>query len=64
MTIETTHVGSLPRGDELSSFLLAKDKGEIYDKDQFEASVQVSWFSSTGGYLGGVKPPDRGQGPA
>ena len=40
MTIETTHVGSLPRGDELSSFLLAKDKGEIYDKDQFEASVQ------------------------
>ena len=40
MTIETTHVGSLPRGDELSSFLLAKDKGEAYDRSQFEASVQ------------------------
>ena len=40
MTIETTHVGSLPRGDELSSFLLAKDKGEIYDRGRFEASVQ------------------------
>jgi 5-methyltetrahydropteroyltriglutamate--homocysteine methyltransferase len=40
MTIETTHVGSLPRGDELSSFLIAKDKGEAYDSDQFENIVQ------------------------
>ena len=40
MTIETTHVGSLPRGEELSSLLLAKDKGEPFDKNQFEATVQ------------------------
>ena len=40
MTIETTHVDSLPRGDELSSFLIAKDKGEAYDSDQFENIVQ------------------------
>ena len=40
MTIETTHVGSLPRGDALSALLLAKDKGETYDSTQFEATVQ------------------------
>jgi len=40
MTIETTHVGSLPRGDELSALLLAKDKGETYDSTQFETTVQ------------------------
>ena len=40
MTIETTHVGSLPRGEELSSLLLAKDKGEPFDENQFEATVQ------------------------
>lgn len=40
MTIETTHVGSLPRGEELSSLLLAKDKGEPFDENQFEVTVQ------------------------
>jgi 5-methyltetrahydropteroyltriglutamate--homocysteine methyltransferase len=40
MRIETTHVGSLPRGDELSSLLLAKDKGESFDKAHFETTVQ------------------------
>lgn len=40
MTIETTHVGSLPRGDALSALLLAKDKGEPYDPEAFEAAVQ------------------------
>ena len=40
MTLETTHVGSLPRGEELSAFLLAKDKGDPFDSDQFEATVQ------------------------
>lgn len=40
MTIETTHVGSLPRGDRLSSLLLAKDKGEEFDAADFEATVQ------------------------
>lgn len=40
MTIETTHVGSLPRGDALSALLLARDKGEPYDAAEFEAAVQ------------------------
>jgi len=42
MNIETTHVGSLPRGDELSALLIAKDKGENYDKELFEEKVQTS----------------------
>jgi 5-methyltetrahydropteroyltriglutamate--homocysteine methyltransferase len=42
MTIETTHVGSLPRGDALSALLLAKDKGEAYDPEAFEAAVQAA----------------------
>ena len=42
MTIETTHVGSLPRGDDLSALLLAKDKGEAYDSAQFETTVQAA----------------------
>lgn len=40
MTIETTHVGSLPRGDALSALLIAKDKGEAYDAAAFEATVE------------------------
>lgn len=42
MTIDTTHVGSLPRGDELSALLLARDKGEAYDSAKFEATVQAA----------------------
>ena len=42
MAIETTHVGSLPRGDKLSALLLARDKGEYYDVDEFERVVQAA----------------------
>jgi 5-methyltetrahydropteroyltriglutamate--homocysteine methyltransferase len=42
MTIDTTHVGSLPRGDELSALLLARDKGEAYDSAKFETTVQAA----------------------
>ena len=38
--IETTHVGSLPRGDELVPLLLARDHGEEYDVAEFDAVVQ------------------------
>jgi 5-methyltetrahydropteroyltriglutamate--homocysteine methyltransferase len=38
--IETTHVGSLPRGNELVPLLLARDHGETYDIDAFDALVQ------------------------
>ena len=38
--IETTHVGSLPRGEELAGLLIAKDRGEAYDAARFETVVQ------------------------
>lgn len=38
--IRTTHVGSLQRGDVLTPLLLARDKGEPYDTDAFDATVQ------------------------
>jgi 5-methyltetrahydropteroyltriglutamate--homocysteine methyltransferase len=39
-SIETTHVGSLPRGEELVPLLLARDHGEPYDIAAFDALVQ------------------------
>ena len=38
--IEVTHVGSLPRGDELTALLLAKDHGKPYDAAEFDRAVQ------------------------
>lgn len=40
--IETTHVGSLPRGPELVPLLLARDKGEAYDEAEFDRVVQAA----------------------
>jgi 5-methyltetrahydropteroyltriglutamate--homocysteine methyltransferase len=40
--IETTHVGSLPRGDELVPLLLARDHGQPYDAAEFDAKVQAA----------------------
>jgi len=40
--IDVTHVGSLPRGDELVPLLLAKDHGNPYDADAFERTVQAA----------------------
>jgi len=40
MTIATTHVGSLPRGDKLTPLLLARDHGEAYDAAEFDRVVQ------------------------
>jgi 5-methyltetrahydropteroyltriglutamate--homocysteine methyltransferase len=37
--ILTTHVGSLPRGAELSEFLFAAEREEPVDRDRFEAVV-------------------------
>jgi 5-methyltetrahydropteroyltriglutamate--homocysteine methyltransferase len=39
-SIDVTHVGSLPRGDELTALLLARDHGRPYDADVFERVVQ------------------------
>jgi len=38
--IATTHVGSLPRGPELTPLLLARDHGEPYDAEAFDRVVQ------------------------
>jgi len=38
--IDVTHVGSLPRGDELTALLLAKDHGKPYDAAAFDSIVQ------------------------
>lgn len=38
--IATTHVGSLPRGLELTPLLLARDAGEPYDAAAFDGAVQ------------------------
>ena len=48
--IETTHVGSLPRGPELTPLLLARDKhvtgnapaGEAFDEAEFDRVVQIA----------------------
>jgi 5-methyltetrahydropteroyltriglutamate--homocysteine methyltransferase len=40
VTIATTHVGSLPRGDKLTPLLLARDHGEAYDAAAFDQVVQ------------------------
>jgi 5-methyltetrahydropteroyltriglutamate--homocysteine methyltransferase len=40
--IKTSHVGSLPRGPELVPLLLARDKGEPYDAEEFDRVVQAA----------------------
>jgi 5-methyltetrahydropteroyltriglutamate--homocysteine methyltransferase len=40
--IKTTHVGSLPRGPELTALLLARDHGEDYDAAEFDRVVQAA----------------------
>ena len=42
MTIATSHVGSLPRGPELTPLLLARDAGEPYDAVAFDTVVQTA----------------------
>ena len=40
--IKTTHVGSLPRGDELTPLLIARDKGDPYDAEAFDTAVSAA----------------------
>ncbi|WP_144098394.1 cobalamin-independent methionine synthase II family protein [Croceicoccus sediminis] len=37
--IKTTHVGSMPRGEELTPLLLARDAGKPYDAEEFDRVV-------------------------
>jgi 5-methyltetrahydropteroyltriglutamate--homocysteine methyltransferase len=40
--IRTTHVGSMPRGEELTPLLRARDAGESYDAAQFDTVVSAA----------------------
>lgn len=40
--IKTTHVGSLPRGEELTPLLLARDAGKPYDAAEFDRVVSTA----------------------
>jgi 5-methyltetrahydropteroyltriglutamate--homocysteine methyltransferase len=42
MKIRTTHVGSLPRGEELTPLLKARDSGQPYDAAEFDQKVSAS----------------------
>ena len=39
MPLLTTHVGSLPRTQEVVDFLFARERGETYDQAQFDATM-------------------------
>src|SRR5690606_21280804 len=38
--ILTTHVGSLPRSDEVNQLLLKKERGEDYDRAEFDRAIR------------------------
>ena len=40
--IATTHVGSMPRGEELTPLLRARDAGDAYDAAEFDAKVSAA----------------------
>lgn len=40
--IATTHVGSMPRGPELTALLLARDAGTPYDSAEFDSAVSAA----------------------
>ena len=39
MPVLTTHVGSLPRSQEVVDFLFARERGDAYDQAQFDATM-------------------------
>src|SRR5919202_6017819 len=40
--ILTTHIGSLPRPDELRGLLQARDRGDVYDQQALASLVRAS----------------------
>ena len=42
MTILTTHVGSLPRSQEVVDFIFARERGEPYDQAAFDAAMTAA----------------------
>src|SRR5437016_4353927 len=41
-TIKTTHVGSLPRTEELATMIVASEKGEEVDRERLAEAIQRS----------------------
>jgi 5-methyltetrahydropteroyltriglutamate--homocysteine methyltransferase len=39
MRLQTTHVGSLPRSQEVVDFIFARERGEPYDPAAFDAAM-------------------------
>mgnify|MGYP001819384835 CR=1 FL=1 len=39
MAVQTTHVGSLPRTQEVVDFIFAREREEPYDKAAFDAAM-------------------------
>ena len=42
MAIKTTHVGSLPRSQEVVDLIFARERGEDYDQDAFDAAMAAA----------------------
>ncbi|MCW1956414.1 MAG: cobalamin-independent methionine synthase II family protein [Roseobacter sp.] len=42
MSIKTTHVGSLPRTQEVVDFIFARERGEAYDQAAFDAAMTAA----------------------
>ena len=42
MSVRTTHVGSLPRSQAVVDFLFAKERGEPFDQDEFDATMAAA----------------------
>jgi 5-methyltetrahydropteroyltriglutamate--homocysteine methyltransferase len=61
-TILTTHVGSMPRSQEVVDMLFAQDKGEPYDQAAFDATMKTAVHDIVGKQQqAGVDVPSDGE---
>ena len=42
MTVMTTHVGSLPRTQEVVDFIFAREAGDLFDQEKFDACMKAA----------------------
>ena len=40
--VKSTHVGSLPRSQDVVDFIFARERGEDYDKAAFDACMKAA----------------------
>jgi 5-methyltetrahydropteroyltriglutamate--homocysteine methyltransferase len=48
MRIKTTHVGSLPRSQEVVDFIFARENGQPYDQAEFDAKMTAACAATVG----------------